>query len=260
MKPSNITSALAALLKRPFQKLLLRALRDVYRRLDRMDSRLDTVETRLDRVESRALSTRAYALEEIADYLKLACIKGDYYEFGVAQGHVFSFAARLFGLHFPTMRFLAFDSFEGLPQPTGLDAADNYSGGFAAGEFSCTEPQFISNLSGNNVDLSRTRTFPGWFDATLNSGDPAIVELGPAAVAWIDCDYYESTVPVLKFLTGRLAVGSVIVFDDWGCFRNLPEKGEQRACKEWLEQHPEIRLHELMSFGWNGKVFTVGAC
>jgi O-methyltransferase len=80
------------------------------------------------------------------------------------------------------------------------------------------------------------------------------------AVAWIDCDLYESTVPVLKFITPHLCVGSVIVFDDWRCYRNHPDFGEQRACREWLEANPGIKLRELLSFGWNGIAFTIVSC
>jgi O-methyltransferase len=274
MKQSDTVSTLIALLKRPLQLLLLRALRDVYYRLDRIDSRLDasdsrldaidsrlgTIDSRLGQIEPRTLSTRDYALQEIAEYLALARINGDYCEFGVSQGHVFCCAAKLFSAKFPAMRFLAFDSFEGLPEPKSHDATGDYSGGFSAGEFACSEATFIANLRRGDIDLTRVTTFPGWFDVTLRQGSPALASVRPVAVAWIDCDYYESTVPVLEFLTNRLVVGSVIAFDDWGCFRNLPDKGEQRACREWLERHSAIRLHELMSFGWSGKVFTVGAC
>jgi hypothetical protein len=76
----------------------------------------------------------------------------------------------------------------------------------------------------------------------------------------VDCDFYESTVPVLNFLTSKLSVGSVIMFDDWRCYRNLPDFGQQRACREWLEANPQIKLNELLSVGWHGIAFTVVSC
>jgi len=79
-------------------------------------------------------------------------------------------------------------------------------------------------------------------------------------VAWIDCDLYDSTVPVLEYLAPRLTVGSVVVFDDWRCYRNHPDFGEQRACREWLQRNPRLSLRELLSFGWNGIAFTVASC
>ena len=80
------------------------------------------------------------------------------------------------------------------------------------------------------------------------------------AAAYIDCDLYESTVPVLRFLTKRLSVGSVILFDDYRCFRNLPDFGQQLACREWLEANSHIRLRDLFQFGWHGQAFTVASC
>ena len=80
------------------------------------------------------------------------------------------------------------------------------------------------------------------------------------AMTWIDCDLYESTVPVLDFITPYLAVGTVIVFDDWRCFRNHPDFGEQRACREWLESNKQIQLAELFAYGCCGMVFTVRSC
>jgi O-methyltransferase len=52
----------------------------------------------------------------------------------------------------------------------------------------------------------------------------------------------------------------VLLFDDWRCFRNLPEFGEQRACAEWLARNPQIRLNDFFEFGFGGKAFTVAAC
>ena len=101
------------------------------------------------------------------------------------------------------------------------------------------------------------KTIPGFFDQSLVSERVQQLDLQQVAVAWIDCDLYASTVPVLDYLTDKLTCGSVLAFDDWRCYRNLPDYGEQRACREWLEANPQIELHELFSFGWHGLAFTV---
>ena len=54
-------------------------------------------------------------------------------------------------------------------------------------------------------------------DDGLVPNNPLLKPLKPVAVAWVDCDLYESTQPVLEFLTGRLQDGSLIFFD----LRNL---------------------------------------
>ena len=229
-------------IRHPIQKILLRG---VYRRIEQ--------------VEYRSVNRRYYAIEQVAEYLIGAQIPGDYCEFGVWQGTTFSHAYKMMAPYFPEMRFVAFDSFEGLPKPKGIDAKDGYSSHFYESQFACSEEDFIRNLQHNRVSLSRVKTVKGWFNKTLTREGAAVHGVDRIAVAWIDCDLYESTVPVLDYLTGRIGSGSVILFDDWRCFRNLPDLGQQRAVREWLDRNPGLALRELLSFGWNGAAFTVVA-
>jgi len=101
------------------------------------------------------------------------------------------------------------------------------------------------------------RTVKGWFSESLTDEMAARHGIDKVAAAWIDCDLYESTVPVLRFLTPRLLTGSVLIFDDWRCFHNIPVRGEQRAVHEWQAENPHITLHTLIDFGWHGAAFTV---
>lgn len=245
-----------AIFKYPLQRLLVRVLRDVHRRIDKLDVRLGNAEGRLLTVEKRAVDLRRYALEEITGYLQFAQIEGDYCEFGVAEGHAFVNAYELAARSFPDMRFHAFDSFEGLPRPQGVDVQGTYTGAFHEGQFACTLDAFTRRLNSLHIAEQRVSVYKGWFDCTLAEGQPSAA-IESVAVAWIDCDLYESTVPVLNFLTHRLQPGSVVVFDDWGCYRNQPDKGEQRACHEWLDANPHLRLDPLFSYGWTGRVFSV---
>mgnify|MGYP001792819079 CR=1 FL=1 len=102
-------------------------------------------------------------------------------------------------------------------------------------------------------------TIKGWFDKSLTQDCASNIQLQKLACVWIDCDFYESTVPILDFITPYLSVGSVILFDDWRCYRNLANFGEQLACKEWLENNPALKLNEFISFGFHGMSFTVAA-
>jgi hypothetical protein len=230
-------------IRHPVQKIILRG---VYQRIEQL--------------EYRAFNRRFYAIEQIAEYLVGAQISGDYLEFGVFRGTTFLHAYRWMAPIFANMRFIAFDSFQGLPAPKGLDAHEGYSSHFFESQFACDENAFIRNLLRHRVDMRRVQTVKGWFDVTLSSANAPLLGVGKIAVAWIDCDLYESTVPVLRFLTPHLVPGCVIVFDDWRSYRNHPDFGEQRACREWLAANPEIRLQELFSFGWNGIAFTVTNC
>jgi len=215
---------------------------------------------RLADIEYRSFNRRFYAIHQTTEYLIGAQIPGDYLEFGVFQGTTFIYAYSQMSLYFRSMKFIAFDSFEGLPIPKGIDAVNGYSSNFNKAEFLCTEDEFVKKLVESKVDLQRIVTVKGWFNNTLILKNAKNYGLEKIAVAWIDCDLYESTVPVLKFITPYLSIGSVIIFDDWRCFRNHPDYGEQRACREWLDANPNITLNELFSFGWNGIAFTITSC
>ena len=213
----------------------------------------------LTEMERRLQNRRFIAIDELTDYLVGAEIPGDYLEFGVYLGTTFSYACRRLS-YFKGMKFFAFDSFEGLPKPKGIDALNGYSSHFHEHEFLCSEEDFIANLKRENINLDRVRIVKGWYDQTLKPENAKSYGFDKIAAAWIDCDLYESTVPVLQFITLHLSVGSVILFDDWRCFRNLPDFGQQRACREWLSKNSKISLYELFTFGWHGIAFTVGSC
>lgn len=232
--------------------------RKVFSRLSRQI--LPDIYARLSTLEYRAFNRRFYAIEQCAEYLVGAQIDGDYLEFGVYQGNTLSHAYQWMAPSFLNMRFLAFDSFEGLPKPQGIDSAEGYSSHFHENQFSCSVEDFKKNILSKGVDLDKVGIIKGWFDKTLLPENASSHGVRKIAVAWIDCDYYESTVPVLGFITPYLQAGSVIIFDDWRCYRNNPDFGEQRACREWLEVNQNIRLTELFSFGWNGIAFTVTRC
>ncbi len=227
------------------------------------NERIAALEARVAALEERLTTYYRFrfdAIDKLADYLVGTQIAGDYLEFGVYLGTLFTYAYHSMARLFPQMRFVALDSFQGLPQPTGVDAKQGYTSGFYRGQFACDVTQFAANLTRAGVALDRVIIVDGWFDDTLRRGSSTTAPLGKVAAAWIDCDLYESTVPVLDFLTDRLSVGSVLLFDDWRCFRNLADFGEQRACREWLSRNPQIVLNDFIDFGFHGKAMTVAAC
>ena len=225
--------------------------------------RVAVLERRIDALEHRLINyyrERWDCVDKLADYLVGAQLPGDYFEFGVFKGDTFAYAMNLMAPLFPEMKFVALDSFEGLPKPKDIDAENGFTSSFKEAEFSCSKQQFLDNLKATGCELSRVQTVSGWFNESLAEDNEESVALGMVSAAWIDCDLYESTVPVLEFLTPRLSVGSVLLFDDWRCYRNLPDFGEQRACSEWLTRNPQIKLREFVSFGFHGQSFTVETC
>ncbi len=239
----------------PLLKEFLRALRHPVQYIF-----LRGVYSRIRKLEYRSFNRRYYAIEQIAEYLVGAKLDGDYCEFGVYQGATFIHAYKWMEPLFPEMRFLAYDSFEGLPSPEGLDNQEGYTSNFFAGQFSCSESEFLNNLKKSQVNIKKIITVKGWFNKSLDPKNTLSIGAENISVAWIDCDLYESTIPVLDYLVSRLIPGSVIAFDDWHCYRNHPDFGQQRAVREWLVRNPQISLAPLFSFGWNGEVFTVTTC
>ncbi|AMK75095.1 MULTISPECIES: TylF/MycF/NovP-related O-methyltransferase [Methylomonas] len=235
----------------------------VNQELQEQAARIAALESRTTFLEERLLSyytNRWDVVDKLADYLVGTQLQGDYLEFGVFEGKTFSYAFKIMARLFPDMKFVALDSFEGLPEPKGIDAKNNYTSGFYKGQFACDIDTFESNLRANGLDMSRVSMIKGWFDSSLSPNGHAYHNISKVAAAWVDCDLYESTVPVLAFLTNRLSVGSVLLFDDWRCYRNLPDFGQQRACREWLAVNPQITLNEFVDFGFHGQSFTVASC
>ncbi len=175
-------------------------------------------------------------------------IEGDYAEFGVFEGRLCTAAweaIQRYGLSH-RVKMHAYDSFEGLPAAQGVDE----DGPFRKGQFH--GPRHLFDKETRHIPADRLTVTEGFFDASLPQAEKHKI-----AVAWVDCDLYESTVPVLDFLTPQLRDGSVLVFDDWFCFHGRPDRGEQRACREWLNANPQISLVPYRDFHWAGRSFLV---
>jgi O-methyltransferase len=185
-------------------------------------------------------------------YAQFEDVEGDYAEFGVFQGRTFVEAYRV-ARRFPAIRrrFFAFDSFAGLPELAGGDAGARWQ----AGQYAQDQAGFEARLRRARVAAQDVTIVPGFFDQSLQR--PDLIALDRVAVAWVDCDLYESTVPVLDYLTDRLVQGAVLAFDDWFCFRGDRHKGESRACTEWLERNPHLSLVQWRPFHWAGQSFLV---
>jgi hypothetical protein len=127
---------------------------------------------------------------------------------------------------------------------------------YAEGEFSASRASFEKNL-GSLLHRFPIHIVPGWFEETLNAETAERLALRKAAFVNIDCDLYESTLPVLEFVTSLLQTGTILYFDDWFSQRGSMEHGEARAAREWLARHPNLRLVDYRNVGITGKMFVV---
>ena len=201
-------------------------------------------------------------------------VEGDYLEFGVFKGA--SFARAYWALKnafremttpkqqihseldvfecaqlWKRMRFVAFDSFQGLSRLSeSHDLNDGKSTpAFVAGKFAASQDEFERFIARQRVPLDRVLIIPGWFSETLCHATIEKYDLRKAAIVHIDCDLYEPTKLALDFVTPLLVEGTVVIFDDWFSQRGDPNRGEQRAWREWLLSHPDWKAIEYLKEG-----------
>ncbi len=201
-------------------------------------------------------------------------VPGDYCEFGVYKGDTFAVAYHtLCGLrerhrhqgflgesNSPEYlrwqqekpRFIAFDSFEGLPAGDAERQVD-----YKVGAFACNEDNFRANVARQGVNLDDVITVKGFYDRSLTPQAKKQHKISKVAIALIDCDLYESTVPVLDFLTDVVQQGTILIFDDWFRFQGNPNCGEQRAFAEWQKRNPHLQLIEYWREGPQAVSFLV---
>lgn len=203
-------------------------------------------------------SAMSLLMDNIWVYIAREGIPGDYLEFGCYRGGSFISAYQSaqkvkrweWQESWPDIRFFAFDSFAGLPPHEN-------EGRFQAGTYSCSQQEFLENLEQAQVDLARVRIIEGWYSETLTDTTKQKTGLSAASVIMIDCDIYESTKQVLNFVTSLLQNGTIIIFNDWWCYRARPDQGEQKACNEWLKENPTITLYEFWKQGYANIAFVV---
>lgn len=175
-------------------------------------------------------------------------IPGDYLEFGVYRGdsfirayHRFKSNQRSFGL--PSMRFVALDSFAGLPESRQEGKPKQYT----KGAYAASEKAFRKNLRRGRVEEGEVIVLNKWYDL-LEERDKRDHGLTQAAVVYFDCDLYESTKSALDFVAGLVQDGTIFVFDDFWRHRASPDAGIRRAWGEFLQGHPGITATLVHNF------------
>ena len=191
-------------------------------------------------------SFRARARHDVFMSISIFCfhnqpIDGYYFEFGCHKARTMRLAWDTFHSLYD-WTFVAFDSFEGLPE---MDAADSMPI-WKKGDLKTSETDFVNLVTRHGMPKERLKTVKGFYNESLT---PALRdELLPqkAAVVYIDCDLYSSTASALNFAKDFFQTGTVLVFDDWFCFYGDPTKGERRAFAEFRERNPELTFEDYI--------------
>lgn len=192
-------------------------------------------------------------LRQAFAFVHLNGIRGDYFEFGLWQGRTFLLARRLKMLYrLEHMHLRGFDSFQGLPE-----VKPGESEIWSTGQFACSYQKFRSILSSNGVRDTEFTLVQGFYDESLDEKQHTLLAGRTAAIVYIDCDLYELTLPVLRFIERYLVNGAVVCFDDFYCYAGRPDRGEQRALKEFLAETPGIDFQRYLAYCPAGQSFIV---
>lgn len=184
--------------------------------------------------------------------IKTCSVEGDYLEFGCYSARTFRMARNVSGQLGMNLHFYAFDSFLGLPEIKGIDQ----HGAFGESSFSMGRADFEAKI--RRVFRPEEYTVvEGFYDKTLTDDLQKKLPIKKAALIYVDCDLYESTVPVLKFVKNYLQTGTIICFDDYFAYSHDPTKGEERAISEFLQANPDIQFRPWDNFSYYGKAFIV---
>ncbi len=133
-----------------------------------------------------------------------------YLEFGVYTGASMRYWSRR--LTHPEARLHGFDSFEGLPESSGV----------------WTKGQYDARGAVPRIDDPRVEFFKGWFDQVLPS---YVLPQHDVLVVTLDADLYSSTIFVLRHLRPWIKPGTYLYFDEMEQVDHEP-----RAFGEFIEE------------------------
>jgi O-methyltransferase len=171
------------------------------------------------------------AIDRSFEYARANGVAGDYLEFGVFKGASLLHAQKLADtLGLAHMRFIGFDSFQGLPPEPG-----QLKEMFYEGQYSCGENQVRTWLSQHGADWKRLVLVPGFYEDALTPEKKTELGLTQCAVAMLDCDIYSSTKCALTWIDDVIGPGSIVILDDWDAYGDDERSwldGQRRAMKE----------------------------
>ena len=165
-------------------------------------------------------------------------IPGEYVEFGVFKGkslyHSWKCAKKL---KLKDITFYGLDSFEGFP-------VENHN--FYIKENFHTSYHKVEKTFKNKENV---RLVKGFFDKTLNLEE--MQKIKKISFAFIDCDIYESAIPIFEYLNERVSVGGFVMIDDFSSV----DENRNSIYKAWTENGYINKNFIFFSNYSNGQVF-----
>ncbi len=189
------------------------------------------------------------------DMLNENKVSGDYFEFGCHRVRTFRMALTEARRHcMEKMRFFAYDSFEGLPDN---DESHGIGKKWVRGNLSTSVEAFQSIIDQHGIYTDQVEIVKGFYNKslTLELKQQFIERNIKAALITVDCDLYESAVPVFQFIEPFLQEGTIIYIDDWFAgYKGSPCQGVSCAFNEFIETS-DYHFADFLSVGWFGRSF-----
>lgn len=182
------------------------------------------------------------ALCAAAEHVVTRGVVGSIVECGVWRGgSMMAVAKSLQRLGVTDRELYLFDTFEGMPPPTAHDV--RVLDGLPAGDPSSLTPGIAVEeeavrraVESTGYPTERIHLVRGRVEDTLPDAAPDAI-----ALLRLDTDWYESTRHELEHLFPRLAVGGILVIDDYGHWA-----GARAAVDEYMAAHaPSLFLHRV---------------
>jgi hypothetical protein len=190
------------------------------------------------------------------DFITDNRVVGDYHEYGCHRCRTFRMALTEARLHnLKSMNFFAFDSFEGLPEPTSETSVEIWK----RGALTTTVTNFMGMVREHGIYADRVKTIKGFYGESLTDKlrQKFLESENKIALVNVDCDLYESAVPVFKFIDPLLQEGAVIYIDDlFAGYKGSPSKGVARAFLEY-QRKTRWRFQRHLDISWWGRSYIV---
>jgi hypothetical protein len=191
---------------------------------------------------------RVHALCEGVRYIHANRIEGAIVECGVWKGgSMMAVAETLVGLGDSYRQLFLFDTFEGMTQPSEHDV--DFSGETASellNRSSKDDAQSVwcvastdavrGTLASTGYPAENIHLVKGMVESTIPDAAPERI-----ALLRLDTDWYESTRHELQHLFPRLAIGGVLIIDDYGHW-----EGARKAVDDYIrENRVRLLLHRI---------------
>ena len=230
-------------------------LKDLFIRIARRVLDSQVVLRAIDVIDRRSANRMSELgmISQAFEFKAINQVEGDYFEFGLWRGRTFCYAHRMKHRYrqFDMMLF-GFDSFQGLPETD--DQKDNI---WCKGAFACRENELRHILRRNGFQSDEYELVAGYYKDSLNESLHQRLSSRKAAIVYIDCDIYTSTIQALDFIHRYLVNGSIVCFDDFFNYKGARDQGEQKALSEFLQANPHIKFIPYFNYSPLGKSFIV---